>query len=129
MLGALAARADVLVLAVPGGAATERMVDAAVLRALGPRGILVNIARGSAVDEAALLDALEAGVIAGAGLDVFASEPALDARFLALENVVLAPHSASITIETRTALVGRMISDIDAFRAGGEFLDAAAGGG
>jgi lactate dehydrogenase-like 2-hydroxyacid dehydrogenase len=128
-LRALAERSDVLILAVPGGAETDSMVDAGILAALGPRGILVNIARGSAVDEPALLDALESGTIAAAGLDVFAKEPGLDPRFLALENVVLAPHSASITYETRAALVARMLSDIAAFREGREFLDAAAGAG
>jgi lactate dehydrogenase-like 2-hydroxyacid dehydrogenase len=123
----LAERSDVLILATPGGAETQAMVDAGVLAALGPRGVLVNIARGSVVDEAALLDALESGGIAAAGLDVFAREPALDARFLALDNVVLAPHSASLTIETRAALVARILSDIEAFREGRAFLDAAAG--
>jgi hydroxypyruvate reductase len=126
---ALAERADVLILCVPGGKDTDRMVDAAVLKALGPRGFLVNIARGGVVDEAALLDALEGGVIAGAGLDVYATEPALDPRFLKLDNVVLAPHSASITHETRAAVVGRIVSDIEAFREGRDFLDAAAGAG
>ncbi|WP_372622145.1 2-hydroxyacid dehydrogenase [Falsiroseomonas sp.] len=125
----LAEQSDVLILAVPGGTGTDRMVDAGVLAALGPGGVLVNIARGSAVDEPALLDALESGVIAAAGLDVFAKEPGLDPRFLALENVVLAPHSASITYETRAALVARMLADIAAFREGREFLDAAAGAG
>jgi lactate dehydrogenase-like 2-hydroxyacid dehydrogenase len=125
---ALAERADVLILAVPGGASTDRMVDAAVLQALGPRGVLVNVARGSVVDEAALLDALEKGTIAGAGLDVFAQEPGLDQRFLALDNVVLAPHSASLTYETRQALVARILSDIESFRKGRPFLDAAAAG-
>jgi lactate dehydrogenase-like 2-hydroxyacid dehydrogenase len=125
----LAARSDVLIMAVPGGVETDRMVDAAVLEALGPRGIFVNIARGSVVDEPALLAALESGAIAAAGLDVFATEPALDPRFLALENVVLAPHSASITYETRAALVARMLDDIEAFREGRDFLDAAAGAG
>jgi lactate dehydrogenase-like 2-hydroxyacid dehydrogenase len=126
---ALAERADVLILCVPGGRDTDSMVDAAVLKALGPRGFLVNIARGGVVDEAALLDALEGGVIAGAGLDVYATEPALDPRFLRLDNVVLAPHSASITHETRAAVVGRIVSDIEAFREGRDFLDAAAGAG
>jgi lactate dehydrogenase-like 2-hydroxyacid dehydrogenase len=123
----LAERSDVLILATPGGAETQAMIDAGVLAALGPRGVLVNIARGSVVDEAALLDALGSGGIAAAGLDVFAREPALDARFLALDNVVLAPHSASLTIETRAALVARILSDIEAFREGRAFLDAAAG--
>jgi phosphoglycerate dehydrogenase-like enzyme len=81
------------------------------------------------VDEAALLDALEKGVIAGAGLDVYATEPALDPRFLKLDNVVLAPHSASITHETRAAVVGRIVADIEAFREGRDFLDAASGAG
>jgi lactate dehydrogenase-like 2-hydroxyacid dehydrogenase len=125
-LHALAERADVLILALAAGPGTEGMVDAAVLRALGPRGVLVNIARGAVVDEPALIAALQDGTIGGAGLDVFATEPALDPRFLALENVVLAPHSASITQETRAALVARILDDIEAFRAGHAFLDAAA---
>lgn len=126
---ALAERADVLILSLAATPASDRMVDAAVLSALGPRGVLVNIARGALVDEAALIDALEAGGIAGSGLDVFAQEPALDPRFLGLGNVVLAPHSASLTQETRAALIARMVGDIEAFRAGRDFLDAAAVGG
>jgi hydroxypyruvate reductase len=123
---ALAAESDVLILATPGGSETHHMVDAGVLSALGPRGILVNVARGSVVDEAALLAALEGGTIAGAGLDVFATEPNLDPRFVALENAVLAPHYASLTHETRAAIIGRMLGDIAAFREGRPFLDAAA---
>jgi lactate dehydrogenase-like 2-hydroxyacid dehydrogenase len=126
-LRALAERSDVLILATPGGTGTDRMVDAGVLAALGPRGVLVNIARGSVVDEPALLDALEARAIAAAGLDVFAREPGLDPRFLALDNAVLAPHSASLTIETRAALVARILDDIEAFRAGRPFVNAATG--
>jgi lactate dehydrogenase-like 2-hydroxyacid dehydrogenase len=128
-LQSLAAISDVLILAVPGGASTDGMVDADVLRALGPSGVLVNIARGAVVQEEALITALQQGTIAGAGLDVFAREPALDPRFLALENVVLAPHSASLTRETRAALIARILDDIEAFRGGRDFLDAAAGGG
>ncbi|WP_170145867.1 NAD(P)-dependent oxidoreductase [Rhodoplanes elegans] len=122
----LATRSDVLVLACPGGEATRHLVDATVLDALGPDGVLVNVARGSVVDEAALLDALEGGRIHGAALDVFATEPAIDPRFLALDNVVLSPHSASITRETRAAIIARMIDDIDAYRNGRPFFDAAA---
>ncbi|MBR0663816.1 2-hydroxyacid dehydrogenase [Roseomonas hellenica] len=122
----LAALSDVLILASPGGPATRHLVDAAVLNALGPRGILVNVARGSVVDEAALFAALEERRIAGAGLDVFEGEPRIDPRFLARDDVVLAPHYASITAETRTAIIARMISDIAAFRAGDAFYDAAA---
>jgi lactate dehydrogenase-like 2-hydroxyacid dehydrogenase len=122
----LAERADVLIMAVPGGPGTAAIVDGAVLAALGPKGIFVNIARGSVVDEPALLHALENGIIAGAGLDVFASEPEIDPRFLALENVVLAPHSATITRETRAAIIARVMADIAAFREGRPFLNAAA---
>jgi lactate dehydrogenase-like 2-hydroxyacid dehydrogenase len=124
---ALAERADVLVLCCPGGASTHHLVDHALLERLGPEGYLVNVSRGSVVDERALLEALEAGRIAGAALDVFASEPNLDPRFLALDNVVLEPHSASITHETRAAMIARLLSDIEAFLAGRPFHDAAAG--
>lgn len=97
----LAKAVDVLVLCCPGGKETEGLVDSSVLDALGPDGILINIARGSVVNEPQLLDALAEGKIGGAGLDVFASEPAFDQRFLAFENVVLLPHYASVTKETR----------------------------
>ena len=100
-LTALADWADVLVLCVPGGPETQHLITAEVLSALGPEGYLINIARGSVVDEAALIHALQSGGIAGAGLDVFATEPAPDPRFAALTNTVLQPHSAAITRETR----------------------------
>ncbi|WP_376095546.1 2-hydroxyacid dehydrogenase [Roseomonas sp. CCTCC AB2023176] len=122
----LAEVSDVLILAMPGGPETTGMVDGAVLSALGSRGFLVNIARGSVVDEAALLQALETGGIAGAGLDVFATEPGLDPRFVALENVALAPHYASVTHETRQAMIARMLDDLDAFAKGRPFLNVAA---
>ncbi len=126
---ALAAEADVLVLACPGGEATRHLVNRAVLERLGPDGYLVNVSRGSVVDEAALLDALESRAIAGAALDVFAAEPDIDRRFFALDNVVLQPHSASITYETRAAMVARLLNDIDAFLNGRPFFDAAAATG
>lgn len=116
--GSLAEASDILFLSCPGGPSTERIVDAEVLRRLGPDGIVINVARGSVVDEPALLDALEQGRLYGAGLDVFAREPALDPRFLALDNVVLAPHCASITDEVRRRLIACIVEDIDGFRAG-----------
>ena len=100
----LAAASDVLVVLTPGGAGTERLVDAAVLGALGPDGYLVNVARGSVVDEDALVAALEAGRIAGAGLDVFADEPHVPHALLGRDDVVLLPHVGSATVETRTAM-------------------------
>ena len=107
---ALAAASDVLVVTVAGGPATRHIVDAAVLEALGPAGFLVNVARGSTIDEAALIAALERGAIAGAGLDVFASEPDLDERLLRFDSVVVQPHHASATVETRKAM-GQLVRD------------------
>lgn len=101
---ALAAAVDFLVVITPGGAGTRKLIDAHVLQALGPTGILVNVARGSVVDEAALIDALEKGVIAGAGLDVFEDEPNVPERLRALPHVVLAPHIGSATTATRQAM-------------------------
>ncbi len=121
----LAAQSDVLVLSCPGGQATRHLVDREVLERLGPRGYLVNVARGSVVDEAALIDALRNGTIAGAGLDVMENEPNIDPRFFALENVVLEPHSSSITHETRRAIIERLLGDLQAFLAGKPFFDAA----
>jgi lactate dehydrogenase-like 2-hydroxyacid dehydrogenase len=101
---ALASDADFLVLTLPGGKATHHLVNAQILAALGPTGFLINIARGSVVDQAALIHALKAGEIAGAGLDVFEHEPSVPQELMALENVVLAPHIASGTNETRNAM-------------------------
>ncbi len=101
---ALAAEVDFLVVITPGGAGTRKLIDARVLQALGSKGILVNVARGSVVDEAALIDALEKGVIAGAGLDVFEDEPNVPERLRALPHVVLAPHIGSATAATRQAM-------------------------
>ncbi|MDP6829388.1 MAG: 2-hydroxyacid dehydrogenase [Alphaproteobacteria bacterium] len=101
---ALAEACDVMALTCPGGEATQNLIDAEVLSALGPEGYLVNIARGSVVDEPALVQALLERKIAGAGLDVFAAEPTVPEALFTLENVVLQPHHASATIETRTAM-------------------------
>jgi D-3-phosphoglycerate dehydrogenase len=109
-LTALAAWADLLVLTLRGGAATQKIVGAEVLRALGPEGYLVNVSRGTTIDEEALLQALEDKTIAGAGLDVFWNEPHIDTRFARLGNVVLQPHLGSATIETRLAM-GQLVRD------------------
>jgi lactate dehydrogenase-like 2-hydroxyacid dehydrogenase len=101
---ALAEASDFLVVITPGGAGTRHLVNARVLEALGPEGILVNVARGSVVDEQALIEALERGTIAGAGLDVFADEPRVPERLMALPHVVLAPHIGSATVATRQAM-------------------------
>lgn len=117
-IGALAERSDALVLCCPGGEATRGLVSEEVLRQLGPGGFLVNVSRGSVVDEAALLAALETGGIAGAGLDVFAQEPGLDPRFRALENAVLQPHYAAVTQEARAEMAATLLAAIDRFFAG-----------
>ena len=101
---ALAGQSDFLVVITPGGPATRKLIGADVLAALGPKGILVNVARGSVVDEAALIDALERGVLGGAALDVFEDEPRVPARLAALPQVVLTPHIGSATASTRQAM-------------------------
>lgn len=115
----LAAEVDVLVMAVPGGASTQGIVGAEVLDALGPNGVLVNIARGSVVDEAALVAALTEGRILAAGLDVFAHEPEVPAALVALPNTVLLPHIGSATHHTRTAMGDLVVDNLAAWFAGG----------
>lgn len=100
----LARSSDILIVTSPGGRETEHMIDASVLAALGADGYLINIARGSVVHQQHLIDALTDRVIAGAALDVFDNEPDIDARFFALDNVVLSPHAGSATGETRLAM-------------------------
>ena len=100
----LAKNADVLMVVTPGGPETLRMINAQVLDALGPDGYLVNIARGSVVDEPVLLRYLQEKRIAGAGLDVFADEPRVPPAFFTLDNAVLLPHVGSATVETRKAM-------------------------
>lgn len=106
----LAAASDVLVLMTPGGSATRHMIDRKVLDALGPDGTLINVGRGSAVDEAELVAALKAGRLGAAGLDVFENEPRVPAALAEMDNVVLLPHIGSATVETRTAM-GRLMID------------------
>ena len=110
-LMALAEWADFLVVATPGGTGTRHLVDARVLQALGPRGVVVNIARGSVIDTAALAVALRSGHIAAAGLDVYESEPAPPAALLELANVVLTPHVAGWSPEAVQASVDRFMEN------------------
>jgi len=118
----LARDAEILIVAAPGGRETARMISAPVLDALGPQGILVNVARGSLVDQEALLAALQDRRIAGAALDVFDNEPDIDARFFGLENVLLMPHIGSATQETRAAMAQLMLDNLRSWFASGRVL-------
>jgi len=124
-LEALAKWADFLVVATSGGPATRHLISASVLEALGPDGYLINIARGTVVDEAALVDALTHKRIAGAGLDVFEHEPNVPPALFALDNVVLLPHVASGTHETRAAMAGLVFDNLQSFFATGAVLNSA----
>ena len=108
----LAKNSDVLMVVTPGGAETAKLVNAQVLDALGPEGYLVNIARGSVVDEPVLLKYLQEKKIAGAGLDVFADEPRVPPEFFKLDNAVIFPHVASATVETRKAMGDLQIENL-----------------
>ncbi|HEY8244584.1 MAG TPA: 2-hydroxyacid dehydrogenase [Casimicrobiaceae bacterium] len=121
-LKALAAESDFLVVACPGGPATKNLVNADVLAALGKKGTIVNIARGSIIDEPALVHALEAGAIKAAGLDVFVDEPHVPKALLAMDNVVLLPHVGSATHETRQAMGDLCKANLDAWFAGKPLL-------
>ncbi|MFD3826520.1 2-hydroxyacid dehydrogenase [Streptomyces sp. NPDC058625] len=119
---ALAEACDALVVTVAGGAGTEGLVSAAVLDALGPEGHLVNVARGSVVDETALVAAVREGWIAGAALDVFADEPHVPQELLASDRVVLLPHIASATRETREAMGDLALRNLERFMTEGVLL-------
>jgi len=119
---ALAAEVDFLVVITPGGAGTRKLIDAKVLKALGKDGYLINVARGSVVDEAALIEALQNGTIAGAGLDVFENEPNVPAALAALDNVVLTPHVGSATWQTRHAMGDLAFGNLVAHFAGKPLL-------
>lgn len=118
----LAANSDFLVAIVTGGAGTAKLVNAEVLKALGPKGYFINVARGSVADEEALLTALESRSIAGAGLDVYLNEPKIDSRFAKLDNVVLQPHQGSGTVETRAVMAALVRNNIAAHFAGKPLL-------
>ena len=119
---ALAREVDFLIVITPGGAATRGLIDARVLAALGSQGYLINVARGSVVDQAALVHAVTTGVIAGAALDVFEDEPNVPAELRAHENVVLTPHMASATWETRRAMAALAFGNLQAHFSGQPLL-------
>jgi hydroxypyruvate reductase len=119
---ALAAAVDFLIVITPGGAGTKGLINAEVLKALGSQGYVVNVARGSVIDETALIAALQNGVIAGAGLDVFEDEPNVPAALCAMNNVVLTPHVASATWQTRRAMADLAFGNLNAHFAGKPLL-------
>ncbi len=119
---ALAAEVDFLMVITPGGAGTKGLINAEVLSALGQKGYLINVARGSVIDEAALIRALEGGVIAGAGLDVFENEPNVPQALIDRDNVVLSPHAASATLQTRKAMADLAFGNLKAHFAGQKLL-------
>ena len=121
-LVAMAQESDYLMLTCPGGEATRNLIDAKVIAALGPEGRLVNIARGSVVDQPALIAALQSRQLAGAALDVYADEPRVPEALMKLDNVVLAPHIASATHATRRAMGDLMIDNLLAHFAGKPLL-------
>jgi lactate dehydrogenase-like 2-hydroxyacid dehydrogenase len=117
-LTAMAQACDVLLVAAPGGPETEHIVNAEVLSALGPDGVLINIARGSLVDERALIEALRSGAILAAGLDVFENEPDVPAELIALDNAVLLPHVGSASVRTRRAMAQCVVDNLLAWSQG-----------
>ncbi len=113
---------DMMILTCPGGEETANLIDANILEALGPKGILINIARGSVVDEPALVHALQNDIIAGAGLDVYFNEPHVPEELISMDNVVLLPHIGSATLETRIMMGQLVIDNILAHFDGRELL-------
>jgi lactate dehydrogenase-like 2-hydroxyacid dehydrogenase len=114
-LVAMARDVDTLIVVTPGGAGTQNLINAAVLGALGSRGILINMARGSVVDEAALIDALEKRTILAAGLDVFVGEPKINPALLELDNLTMFPHVGSASVHTRDAMGQLVVDNLVAF--------------
>ncbi len=114
----MAAASDAMIVITPGGSATQHLINRAVIDALGPEGTLINVARGSVVDEEALVAALVEGRLGAAGLDVFANEPHVPAALMAMDNVVLQPHQGSATVETRRAMGDLVIDNLAAHFAG-----------
>ncbi len=114
----MAKAVDTLVVIVPGGPSTAKMVNADVMKALGPRGVIINVARGSVIDEVAMIAALKSGAILAAGLDVFANEPAVPDELKAMQNVVLLPHIGSASVVTRNAMDQMVVDNLKTWFAG-----------
>jgi len=114
----MATAVDTLVVIVPGGPGTAKMVNAEVMQALGPRGVIVNVARGSVIDQQALIDALKSKAILAAGLDVFDKEPNVPDELKSMQNVVLLPHIGSASVVTRNAMDQLVVDNITAWFAG-----------
>lgn len=114
----MAKAVDTLVLILPGGPSTAKMINADVMKALGPRGVIINVARGSVVDEQAMIAALKSGTILAAGLDVFANEPTVPDELRAMQNVVLLPHIGSASVVTRNAMDQLVVDNLKSWFAG-----------
>jgi lactate dehydrogenase-like 2-hydroxyacid dehydrogenase len=114
----MAKAVDTLVVIVPGGPSTAKMINADVMKALGPRGVIINVARGSVIDEEAMVAALKSGTILAAGLDVFANEPTVPDELKAMQNVVLLPHIGSASVVTRNAMDQLVVDNLKAWFAG-----------
>ena len=114
----MAKAVDTLVVIVPGGPSTAKMVNADVMKALGPRGVIINVARGSVIDEVAMIAALKSGAILAAGLDVFANEPTVPDELKAMQNVVLLPHIGSASVVTRNAMDQMVVDNLKTWFAG-----------
>jgi lactate dehydrogenase-like 2-hydroxyacid dehydrogenase len=114
----MAKAVDTLMVIVPGGASTAKMINAEVMKALGPRGVIINVARGSVVDEQALIAALKSGTILAAGLDVFEREPNVPDELKSMQNVVLLPHIGSASVVTRNAMDQLVVDNLKAWFAG-----------
>jgi lactate dehydrogenase-like 2-hydroxyacid dehydrogenase len=114
----MAKAVDTLIVIVPGGAGTANMVNADVMKALGPRGVIINVARGTVVDEPALVAALKSGTVLAAGLDVFEKEPNVPDELKAMQNVVLLPHIGSASVVTRNAMDQLVVDNLKAWFAG-----------
>ncbi len=116
----MAQDSDILIVITPGGAETQHLINAQVIDALGPNGILVNVARGSVVDETALIAALQEGRLGAAGLDVFENEPQVPDALIAMTNVTLLPHVGSATVETRQAMGDLAVDNLLSFHSTGK---------